>query len=319
MTSDETPGAEKVQPETEEPTASAPIDERLQKLLDRAFYGRGSESAQALRNFLNGTWLGEPLHAALTDVPLGAWSAALAFDFLDCFRDGPEFAQAADASIALGLAGAAGAAVAGLADWSDVDPPARRLGMFHGLLNVGATALFGASFLCRKKEKRTWGRVYAGMGFAMVLASAKLGGVMVYKHRVGVDRTNGQNLPEEFVEVMNEPDLENEKPTRVEHDGVPILLVRRGTKIFALAETCSHFGAPLSEGTLVGDSIVCPWHMSRFALADGSVINGPAVHPQPCLEARVRDGKVEVRKSSCGRVDYALPFVPASALTGERS
>ena len=58
-------------------------------------------------------------------------------------------------------------------------------------------------------------------------------------------------------------------------------------------------GGPLSEGTLVGDSVVCPWHHSRFALEDGRVLDGPAVHPQPCLETRVRDGQIEVRKPPC--------------------
>jgi nitrite reductase/ring-hydroxylating ferredoxin subunit len=63
-----------------------------------------------------------------------------------------------------------------------------------------------------------------------------------------------------------------------------------------MAETCSHFSGPLSEGKLDGDSIVCPYHASRFALEDGRVLNGPAVHPQPCLEARTRNGQIEVRR-----------------------
>jgi nitrite reductase/ring-hydroxylating ferredoxin subunit len=63
-----------------------------------------------------------------------------------------------------------------------------------------------------------------------------------------------------------------------------------------MAETCSHFSGPLSEGKLDGDSIVCPYHASRFALEDGRVLNGPAVHPQPCLEVRARNGQIEVRK-----------------------
>ena len=53
-----------------------PIDERLQKVLDKALYAGGRPAAQRLRNFLNGTWLGEPLHVVLTDIPLGAWSVA---------------------------------------------------------------------------------------------------------------------------------------------------------------------------------------------------------------------------------------------------
>src|SRR5262249_30658718 len=86
--------------------AAKPIDERLQKLVDRALYAGGRPQAQRLRNFLNGTWLGEPLHAALTDIPIGAWTAAMIFDALSLTRSGRQLAPAADASIAIGLAGA---------------------------------------------------------------------------------------------------------------------------------------------------------------------------------------------------------------------
>jgi nitrite reductase/ring-hydroxylating ferredoxin subunit len=89
--------------------------------------------------------------------------------------------------------------------------------------------------------------------------------------------------------------LEN-KPTRATHNGVPFLIVRRGNRLFAMAETCSHFSGPLSEGKLVGDSIVCPYHSSRFSLKDGQVLDGPAVHPQPCMEVRVRNGQIEIRQ-----------------------
>lgn len=294
MTNPQVPIVQQQPPQAQQ---AKPIDETLQKLVDKAFYAGGSQKAQSFRNFLNGTWLGDPLHAALTDVPLGAWTAAAIFDLIDSVRHHREWSTAADASVGVGLAGSAAAAIAGLADWSDVDPPARRLGMFHGLLNVGAAGLFATSLVLRRKQMRGQGRLFAALGYATALFSARLGGQMVYKHRVGVDRTSGQTFPEDFVAVMPESALENDKPTRAEHNGAPILLVRRGERLFALAETCSHFNGPLSEGSLVGDSIVCPWHQSRFDLEDGHVINGPAVHPQPCLEARIRDGNVEVRKS----------------------
>ena len=119
---------------------------------------------------------------------------------------------------------------------------------------------------------------------------------MVYEHRVGVDRTAGEVFPQRFVAVLPESQLADNKPTRAIHDGVPILLVRRGERLFAMAETCSHFSGPLSEGKMLGDSIVCPYHASRFALEDGRVLDGPAVHPQPCLEIRARNGQIEVRK-----------------------
>jgi nitrite reductase/ring-hydroxylating ferredoxin subunit/uncharacterized membrane protein len=290
-------------PETEEsklPSTPA-LEEKIQKALDKALYANGNPTAQKIRNFLNGTWLGEPLHVALTDVPIGAWTVAMVCDALDLARNRDEFALAADTSIAIGLAGAAGAALTGLTDWSDVDPPARRTGLIHALLNISATALFTTSLILRKQNARAGGRIASAFGYALVSYSAHLGGSMVYEHRVGVDRTSGQMFPQEFVAVLAESQLPEGAPRRADHNGVPILLVRRGERIFALAETCSHFSGPLSEGKLEGDSIVCPYHASRFSLEDGSVLNGPAVHPQPCLETRVRNGQIEVRKPTTMR------------------
>jgi nitrite reductase/ring-hydroxylating ferredoxin subunit/uncharacterized membrane protein len=295
--------------------AQKPIDEKLQKAIDKALYGGGSEIAQVIRNFLNGTWIGEPLHVILTDIPIGAWTVALVFDGLDLIKHRREFVAAADTSIAIGLVGGICAAVTGVADWSDVDPPARRIGMLHGLLNLSAMTLFASSLVFRRKKLRTQGLIYAALGYSAMVVAGRLGGQMVYQHRVGVDRTNGQEFPEKFVAVMADSELESGKPTRAEHKGVPILLVRRGDRVFALAETCSHFGAPLSEGKLVGDSIVCPWHDSRFSLEDGHVINGPAVHPQPCLETRIQNGKIEVRKPVCDGSESAMAFAIAPAIT----
>lgn len=275
-----------------------PIDERLQKALDKALYAGGNPAAQQLRNFLNGTWLGEPLHVVMTDLPVGAWAAAMIFDSLSLVGSNRKAEWAADACVAIGLAGAIGAAATGATDWSDVDPPARRMGLIHGILNISATALFATSFVLRKKKSRTAGRLTAALGYGVMSYAAHLGGKMVYELRVGVDRTDGQPLPQDFVAVLAESDLADNKPTRVVYDNVPILLVRRGDRLFAMAETCSHFSGPLSEGKLDGDSIVCPYHNSRFALEDGRVMDGPAVHPQPCLEARVRDGHIEVRRKA---------------------
>ena len=273
-----------------------PLEEKIQKTIDKALYANGNPVAQKARNFLNGTWLGEPLHVVLKDVPIGAWTVAMVFDALETINSRHEFALAADTSIAIGLAGAAGAAITGVTDWSDVDPPARRLGLTHGLLNIGATTLFATSLILRRKKARNQGRGFSALGYALMAFASHLGGKLVYEHRVGVDRTAGATFPENFTAVLPESKLPDNTPTRAMYQGVPILLVRRGEQLFAMAETCSHFSGPLSEGKLEGDSIVCPYHASRFALADGRVINGPAVHPQPCLEVRARDGQIEVRR-----------------------
>jgi nitrite reductase/ring-hydroxylating ferredoxin subunit len=65
--------------------------------------------------------------------------------------------------------------------------------------------------------------------------------------------------------------------------------------VFALKGTCSHAGGPLAEGTLEGDTIVCPWHSSAFRLADGAVRHGPAATRQVAYRARVSGEQVEVQ------------------------
>jgi nitrite reductase/ring-hydroxylating ferredoxin subunit/uncharacterized membrane protein len=279
------------------------IAERLQRLIHRAF--ENGPTGQKIKNFLNGTWIGHPLHVILTDVPIGAWTAAEVFDVLEVANGSDGFRKAADTSIAIGIIGALGAAVTGATDWQDADAPARRIGMIHGALNLSGAALFTTSWLMRKRGSRTAGRLLSALAYAGMTYSAHLGGNMVYNYRLGVDRTAGQSFPEEFVSVLSEAELSEDTPTRVEHEGVPILLVKRRNRIFALAETCSHFSGPLSEGKLIGNSIQCPWHRSCFALEDGRVLNGPAVHPQPCLEARVHNGHIEIRKRP-GRQAQAL-------------
>jgi nitrite reductase/ring-hydroxylating ferredoxin subunit len=65
--------------------------------------------------------------------------------------------------------------------------------------------------------------------------------------------------------------------------------------VYALKETCSHAGGPLSEGQLRGDNIECPWHFSQFRLSDGAVRHGPATSRQVAYRARINDGQVEIQ------------------------
>jgi nitrite reductase/ring-hydroxylating ferredoxin subunit/uncharacterized membrane protein len=292
-----------------------PAEESLQGAVHKAFSFPGG---QQVKNFLHGTWVGHPLHVILTDIPIGAWTLTIAFDSLDSMSKRREYQRAADTALGFGLVGALGAAATGLTDWQDIDPPARRIGLVHGLLNVASVVLFGTSFLKRRRGDRKTGRALAGLGFAVSAVAAQLGGNLVYEQKIGVDHTASDQLPTDFVAVLPDSELQEGKPARAEHNGAPILLVRRDSQIFALAETCSHLGGPLSEGKLEGDVIQCPWHGSRFSIRDGRVVDGPAVHPQPCLEARVRNGQIEVRKSDCrrGEVEPIRTEKPQQPRTG---
>jgi nitrite reductase/ring-hydroxylating ferredoxin subunit len=62
-----------------------------------------------------------------------------------------------------------------------------------------------------------------------------------------------------------------------------------------MGATCSHYGGPLDEGRVEDECVVCPWHGSRFRLADGSVARGPATSPQLSYDVRVVDGRVQLK------------------------
>lgn len=270
-----------------------PVADELKKSV-RAAFGAAGESGRKVKNALHGTWLGHPLHPVLTDVPLGAWTTALALDIMEA-RGARKFAPGADGAVAVGLAGAVGAAVSGLTDWNDIDGKPRRYGLVHGLLNVTGTLLYATSLLLRRRNSRNAGRCFAFAGFGVAMAAAYLGGNLVYGDQIGVNHAAGPEPSHDFVPVLPDAELRENELRRVETNGMRVLLARHQGVICALAETCSHLGGPLAEGQLEGDSVRCPWHGSRFALEDGSVLDGPATHPQPCFETRIRNGQIEIR------------------------
>jgi nitrite reductase/ring-hydroxylating ferredoxin subunit/uncharacterized membrane protein len=269
------------------------IAEVVQPKVREALEARGITA----RNALDGKWLELPLHPALTDVPLGSWTAALVFDGLDAATGSKAMKNAADASLVMGTLAAFGAAVTGLSDWRDLSGGPRRMGVAHALLNAIGLVLSLVSLFLRAKGRRNAGRLTFLTGYSISGMAAHLGGELSYDYGVRVNRNAFQERgPEEFVPVLSEEDLPQGGMRGVEVDGAGVLLSRSSSgQVCAISSVCSHLGGPLEDGERQGDTVVCPLHGSRFDLCSGEVINSPAVFPLPRYETRVRDGRIEVR------------------------
>lgn len=274
----------------------ARVDEVVAQSLSGMFGAMGPGGVQ-VKNVLHGTWLGHPLHPALTDIPTGAWTAAAVFDGLDVATGRDEFGRSADLAIGVGVAGAMGAALSGLADWSASDDPARKAALIHGLLNIGGVTMYLTSMALRMNGARGAGQGIAAAAYGATLLSAWIGGDLISHDKLGVDHGVRRSTPKDFTPALPDADLPENEIRKVRVKNTSIILVRRGGQILALNETCTHLGGPLSEGTLEGEGVVCPWHGSRFSLQDGRVLDGPATFPVSCYETRVRDGQIEVRST----------------------
>ena len=255
----------------------------------------------ALHNALDGTWIGVPLHPALTDVPVGAWTSALVLDLVGTATGSEAADGAADGALAVGIAGALPAAVTGAADWRDLIGEERRIATVHALLNVVGLGLNVASLVQRRRGKRGTGRMLSAAAMAISGSAAHLGGELSFGMGVRVNHTFADSRPSEFVAVADEADVAGDAMTTVTVDGTSVLIARsQAGQLCAIANTCSHLGGPLGDGSRDGDVVACPWHGSKFDLCSGAVLEGPAVFAQPRYEVRTKDGRIEVRGASDG-------------------
>ena len=251
---------------------------------------------QPLKDALSGTWLGHALHPLLTDVVIGTFLSTTVLDLVGGDDDG----RAGARLIGVGIAAYAPTALTGVNDWADTEPVSdgiRRAGLVHAASNATALALYAGSLAARRRGARGRARLLSVSGATALMAAGYLGGHLSYTKGVGPDQTVFDPGPEDWTDASAAAELPDGEPTRVVVDDTPVLLLRDGDALFALHDRCSHRGCSLSEGEIEGDVIVCACHGSRFDRRDGSVRQGPATAPQPAFETRVRDDRIEIRRT----------------------
>jgi NADPH-dependent 2,4-dienoyl-CoA reductase/sulfur reductase-like enzyme/nitrite reductase/ring-hydroxylating ferredoxin subunit len=78
--------------------------------------------------------------------------------------------------------------------------------------------------------------------------------------------------------------------------GEAVLVVRRGEEIFAIGATCTHYGGPLAEGVVDGDTVRCPWHHACFSLRTGEALRAPALNPVSCYKVEREGDRIKIRE-----------------------
>lgn len=268
-----------------------------------------------LQNLLQGKPFGHPLHPFLIHFPLSLFLLSFIMDIVMLLGwRSPLAPEAVLAMIVLGIVMAVPAALTGVADYQGIrrDDPARRIGLAHMLLNLAAVALFAISAWVRRgqlDQLRPSALAFGLSAVAVLLlgVSGYLGGKMVYEKGIAVGRHRRKTpAPTQTVEARLESDgtlavdeidnLPAEGETlRVNAGGVVLVITCFEGRYHAFQEFCTHRYGPLSEGTLRGGEVECPWHGSCFDIRTGKVTRGPAKENLRVFEVQLReDGRLRI-------------------------
>lgn len=245
----------------------------------------------AVRDLLNGRWLGHPLHAVLTDAPIGILFLVIVFDVL-------HLPDAAAWSLGIGILAMLGAALAGFADYADTDGRARERATLHSTLMLVALLAYLVSLAMRAGPQgaveSSGAFLVSIVAFLVLSAGAYVGGDVVYVLGNMVSRHAFRGAGAKWIALepaeVEDGKIPEGRPVKAKLGINQLVLVRQGEQVLALHDTCAHAGGPLNEGKLVGDAIECPWHYSRYRMANGHVVQGPSVYDQPAYEVRAKDG-----------------------------
>lgn len=246
-----------------------------------------------IKDLLSGSWLGHPLHPLLTDITIGSLTSATILDLWP----GRRRENAADLLVAIGLISAAPTVAAGAADWSDTDGEDQRVGVVHALSNMVGLGLFALSLPARRRDDRRISTALGLAGLTSMSVGGYLGGYLSHSRGIGINYAFHEHPPQGWTAVLDEHELTDDKPARVQAGDATVLMHRCNGQIYAIASRCSHAGGPLEEGPIdtATCTVTCPWHQSVFRLDDGGVVHGPASIPQASYDVRVQDGRIEIR------------------------
>lgn len=248
-----------------------------------------------------------PLHPALIPFPFAFLSGAALFDLAAALWALDALSVTAAHLTLAGIATGFLAAVPGVIDYVYTVPPAssgKARALRHGAGNVLALGLFGAAFALRGADwTASTATVVIQMAGLLVLGySGWLGGTLITRNLISIDHRYADTgrwqeatfsgRPGDEIAVAAEDDLQEGHMKLLHVNGRRIALARAGGSYCAIEDGCTHRGASLAGGVLVGGTVHCLWHGSQFDVSTGKVVCGPATQPVQRFIVRVEKGAV---------------------------
>ena len=231
-----------------------------------------------IKDLLNGRWLGHPLHAASTDIPIGLLLGAVILDLVDQ-------RAAADIALVATIVFMILSALSGLADYTDTDGTARTRATIHATLMMVALVMLIVSLVIRAGDPadRTLAVVLGIVAFVLVSAGAFVGGDVVYVFGNMVSRHAFRGAGTKWIKLdtrrarQTSTTLAEATPTKVKAGINDLVVVRLGDTVFALHAVCAHAGGPLDKGTVVDGCLAVP--VARRPVPDRRTATSCAARP----------------------------------------
>jgi uncharacterized membrane protein/nitrite reductase/ring-hydroxylating ferredoxin subunit len=270
---------------------------------------------------------GHPIHPMLIPFPFTLLAGSAFFGLAARLTGRSALAQTSGHMQTAGLATAFVAAIPGFIDYLYTVPPSssgKRRATQHLAANLTAVSLFALASIRNRRGAGTLGSMAELAGTALLSVGGWLGGTLVYRNQIGVDRryADAGKWKELFVPLDGEEDavvigrtdelgIDQMKLLRV--DGRRLVLARTAEGHVVFEDRCTHRGGSLAGGAIINGIVQCPWHGSQFSALQGGVHRGPAEDPVKTWKVQVRGEELTLPRDILEAKDSG------SADSGERS
>ena len=246
-----------------------------------------------------------PIHPILVAFPIAFFVGTVIFDVLGVIYDNESLYGVAYYMQVCGIIGAILAAVPGAVDYFKTVPPnssAKKRATKHALLNVTNLVLFLVAWILKGDDINPYIiLVLEIIGIILLGIAGWLGGTLVYRNQIGVDpryanagkwKEEEKDVAKGQIEVASVNELKTDQMKLIHLKDKRIVIAKTEKGYVAFDDHCTHKGGSLAGGSMICETVQCPWHGSQFDVNTGNVKAGPAKEKINTYNITEANGKV---------------------------